>query len=76
MKKDKNIFTENNNLKHSYLIGQPVKPDKSMPVRPDKNPDPTKTIPGINEPEKEDPTRIDEPKKTDPTRIIDPPNNI
>ncbi len=34
------------------------------PAKPDKNPDPTKPIPGINEPEKTDPSRIEEPLKT------------
>lgn len=47
----------------------PVKPEKDIPVKPDKNPDPTKRIPGVNEPEKADPTRIEEPEKHDPTRI-------
>jgi hypothetical protein len=49
----------------------PVKPEKDIPVKPDKNPDKTQT------PEKNDPTRIqpgvNEPSKTDPTRI--PPQN-
>jgi hypothetical protein len=47
----------------------PVKPEKDIPVKPDKNPDPTKPKPGGNEPNKIDPTRIEEPKKNDPTRI-------
>lgn len=47
----------------------PVKPEKEIPTRPDKNPDPTKPRPGGNEPEKNDPTRIENPPKTDPTRI-------
>lgn len=51
----------------------PVKPEKSIPVKPDKNPDPTKRKPGVNEPEKIDPTRIEEPEKSDPTRIDNPP---
>ena len=50
----------------------PVKPEKDIPAKPDKNPDPTKPIPGINEPEKNDPTRIDDPNKVDPTRIDTP----
>ena len=41
----------------------PVKPEKNVPLKPDKNPDPTKPIPGINEPERVDPTRIDNPTK-------------
>jgi hypothetical protein len=45
----------------------PVKPEKDIPVKPDKDPDPTET------PEKNDPTRIqpgiNEPEKIDPTRI-------
>jgi len=47
----------------------PVKPEKNIPAKPDKNPDPTKRKPGVNEPEKVDPTRIEEPEKIDPTRI-------
>lgn len=47
----------------------PVKPEKDIPVKPDKNPDPTKPKPGGNEPEKNDPTRIEQPEKSDPTRI-------
>jgi hypothetical protein len=39
----------------------PVKPEKDIPVKPDKNPDPTKRRPGVNEPEKADPTRIEPP---------------
>jgi len=39
-----------------------VKPQKHIPGKPDKNPDPTRTRPGVNEPEKIDPTRIDEPE--------------
>jgi hypothetical protein len=42
----------------------PVKPEKNVPVKPDKNPDPTRIKPGVNEPEKTDPTRI-EPQKPD-----------
>lgn len=44
-------------------IDPPVKPGKNIPLKPDKNPDPTKPIPGINEPERVDPTRIDNPTK-------------
>jgi hypothetical protein len=47
----------------------PVKPEKEIPAKPDKNPDPTKIRPGVNEPGKTDPTRIEEPEKHDPTRI-------
>lgn len=39
----------------------PNKPKKRIPVKPDINPDPTKIKPGVNDPEKIDPTRIDEP---------------
>ena len=45
----------------------PNDPEKEMPTRPDKNPDPTQPKPGGNEPNKIDPTRIEEPKKNDPT---------
>ena len=41
----------------------PVNPDKNIPTKPDKNPDPTRLIPGVNEPGKIDPTRIDNPNK-------------
>jgi hypothetical protein len=51
--------------------GPPNDPKKHIPLKPDKDPDPTKKKP--NEPEKNDPTRIDEPKKNDPTRIDEPP---
>lgn len=47
----------------------PNKPEKNVPTKPDQNPDPTKIKPGVNDPEKVDPTRIKEPGKTDPTRI-------
>ena len=50
----------------------PNKPDKNIPAKPDRNPDPTRPRPGGNEPEKNDPTRIDDPPPTDPTRIDDP----
>ena len=50
----------------------PVRPEKDIPVKPDKNPDPTKPRPGGNEPEKNDPTRIEQPGKIDPTRIGGP----
>jgi hypothetical protein len=50
----------------------PNDPRKKIPVKPDKNPDPTKKKPGVHEPEKVDPTRIEEPEKNDPTRIPDP----
>jgi hypothetical protein len=43
----------------------PVKPEKNVPVKPDKNPDPTKIKPGVNEPEKADPTRIEPPNPTE-----------
>jgi len=46
----------------------PVKPEKHIPAKPDKDPDPTKHDPGPD-PEKVDPTRIEEPDKVDPTRI-------
>jgi len=51
----------------------PNQPEKDIPVKPDKNPDPTRPRPGGEEPGKVDPTRIDEPPKVDPTRIDDPP---
>lgn len=53
--------------KHA-VTGNP-NPQKEIPAKPDKNPDPTKPRPGGNEPKKNDPTRITEPQKTDPTRI-------
>lgn len=51
----------------------PTNPEKEIPAKPDKNPDPTKPKPGGNEPKKNDPTRITEPPKTDPTRITPSP---
>ena len=59
-----------NNIKNQE---PPVQPQKDIPAKPDKNPDPTKPQPG-QEPERNDPTRIDNPPKTDPTRIDNPPN--
>jgi len=41
----------------------PNNPQKDIPAKPDKNPDPTITKPGGNEPKKNDPTRIEEPRK-------------
>jgi hypothetical protein len=40
-----------------------VNPEKSIPMKPDKNDDPTKMKPGANDPKKNDPTRIDKIKK-------------
>jgi hypothetical protein len=72
------IYTKNNSLMKTNIqialskkggdpikpkIEPPVKPEKNIPLKPDKNPDPTKPIPGINEPERVDPTRIDNPTK-------------
>lgn len=67
MKKNKNSCEKNKEQKTA-----PVRPEKDIPVKPDKNPDPTKPRPGGNEPEKNDPTRIEEPGKLDPTRIDEP----
>ena len=39
----------------------PNKPEKNNPTKPDIENDPTKIVPGVNEPEKNDPTRIVEP---------------
>lgn len=39
----------------------PVPDSPVNPVKPDENPNPKKPDPGINEPEKNDPTRIDIP---------------
>ncbi len=64
MKKNKNILEPE--IERSAL---PVKPEKEIPMKPDKNPDPTRHRPGGEEPEKNDPTRIEEPSKLDPTRI-------
>ena len=43
------------------LQDPPVKPEKNIPVKPDKDPDPTLPKPKPFEPEKNDPTRIDDP---------------
>ncbi len=43
-----------------------INPDKNIPTKPDRNPDHTKILPGVNEPEKIDPTRIDPPKNFRP----------
>ena len=51
----------------------PNDPKKVDPFKKDKDNDPTRPQPGVNEPSKTDPTRIapgkNEPGKTDPTRI-------
>lgn len=67
MKKNNTEF-ENYESKKTF----PVKPEKEIPLKPDKNPDPTRPRPGGNEPEKNDPTRIEQPEKLDPTRIDEP----
>ena len=41
----------------------PLNPEKSIPMKPDKNDDPTKIKPGINDPKKNDPTCIDKIRK-------------
>ncbi|MDZ4665240.1 MAG: hypothetical protein SGJ15_10215 [Bacteroidota bacterium] len=46
----------------------PVNPDKNIPTKPDRNPDPTKIRPGVNEPEKADPTRINNPSIEQPSK--------
>ena len=55
--------------KTKHIQSSPINPEKEIPVKPDKNPDPTKPGPGVNDPQKVDPTRIEEPEKVDPTRI-------
>jgi hypothetical protein len=35
----------------------PLPNKQNLPAKPDENPDPTRLIPGVNEPEKNDPTR-------------------
>jgi hypothetical protein len=45
-------------------------PERHIPTIPYKNPDPTKPIPGVNDPEKIDPSRIEEPEKVDPAKLI------
>jgi hypothetical protein len=42
-------------------ISLPNNPPKNIPEEPDTDNDPTRPEPGVNEPEKNDPTRIDEP---------------
>jgi hypothetical protein len=51
---------------------KPNDPQKDIPAKPDKNPDPTTPKPGGNEPQKNDPTRIEEPAKKDTQRIVKP----
>jgi hypothetical protein len=46
-----------------------IKRNPNSPILPDQNPDPTRKMPGGNEPKKVDPTRIKEPLIADPTRI-------
>jgi len=50
-----------------------VKPEKNIPVKPDKNPDPTLPKPEKKEEEKNDPHRIEEPAKISPLRRIEEP---
>jgi hypothetical protein len=61
-------------LQNNYGSGNEGDPPNKpkTPAKPDENPDPTKRLPGTNEPEKIDPTRIEEPPKVDPTRIDNP----
>jgi hypothetical protein len=59
------------NLKDKLGNGAPNDPEKHIPVKPDKDPDPTKKK--NDDPKKIDPTRINEPEKNDPTRIDEPP---
>jgi len=65
-------MSKKNAKKNSIKKGPPFKPAKELPVKPDKDPDPTKH--DINDPQKTDPTRIKEPEKIDPTRIDNPPD--
>lgn len=47
----------------------PNDPKKNVPVKKDDDNDATDPGKTVNDPEKNDPTRIEEPGKTDPTRI-------
>jgi hypothetical protein len=38
----------------------PIPDEPTLPATPDENPNPTSPEPGIDEPEKDDPTRIDD----------------
>lgn len=71
-----NLSTESSeNNKIGYSQGKSDKPLPNKPItpmKPDKNPDPTKPRIGGNEPDKIDPTRIEDPSKVDPTRIDEP----
>jgi len=49
--------------------GLPNDPEKHIPLKPDKDPDPTKKK---DDPKKTDPIKINEPEKNDPTRIDEP----
>lgn len=40
--------------------GTPIPDEPTAPEQPDENPVPNSPEPGVNEPEKDDPTRIDE----------------
>jgi hypothetical protein len=40
--------------------GIPIPNEPTIPEQPDENPNPNSPEPGINKPEKDDPTRIDE----------------
>lgn len=69
--KNNSLMKTNNQIKFGKKSGDPIKPKIDPPVKPgkniplklDKNPDPTKPIPVINEPERVDPTRIDNTTK-------------
>lgn len=71
-----NLSTESSeNSKIGYSQGKSSNPLPNKPIspmKPDKNPDPTKPRIGGNEPDKIDPTRIVEPLKVDPTGIDEP----
>ena len=59
-------------MKEKLGNGLPNNPEKYIPTKPDKDPDPTKKK--NDDPKKIDPTRINEPEKNDPTRIDEPPS--
>ena len=63
-------MTTLSNINQPGKQGPPFDPEKDVPTKPDKNPDPTRTTPAIPQTE---PIKPVDPRKNDPTRIDNPP---
>jgi hypothetical protein len=69
-KKESGTTDQPADRKRDYPMKQPgslpLPSKRNIPVKPDINHDPTRLMPGVNEPEKIDPTRIAEPPESQP----------